>query len=135
MVKPALASMRSLGLRLAVVTDAPRNKAWQRLIITGLEKEFELVITHDDTMQRKPHPSPFRLALARLSLEPSECLFVGDNPERDIAGAKEVGLLTCLAAYGAWNRKAEPKADFELMRFEDIVPLVKRLRQGQQRLP
>ncbi|MEM4272685.1 MAG: HAD-IA family hydrolase [Candidatus Bilamarchaeaceae archaeon] len=125
MVKPTLRKLRERGARLAVVSDAPRNKAWQRLVIAGLENEFEAVVTHDDTMEKKPHPSPFFVALKKLELLPSACLFVGDNPERDIKGAKEVGMKTCLAKYGLWIRAREPKADYEIGKFEELLNIVK----------
>src|SRR4030095_12066607 len=43
--------------KTGLVSDAPRNKAWQRLIMTELEDFFGIVITHDDTKEFKPHPS------------------------------------------------------------------------------
>lgn len=124
-VKPTLAKLRE-HYRLGIVTDAPRNKAWQRLVITGLQDEFDLIITHDDTKEMKPHPSPFNLALSRLELMPSACLFVGDNPSRDIRGAKEVGMLTCLAKYGLVGKETF-KADYEISHFEDLLKVVKKL--------
>lgn len=124
MVKPTLKKLREKGLKLAIITDAPRNKAWQRLVITGLEKEFNFVITHDDTMKKKPHPSPFYLALQKLNLLAPACLFVGDNPERDIKGAKEIGMKTCLAKYGLWNRQNEIKADYEIEKFEELLTVI-----------
>ena len=48
-------------------------------------------------MEYKPHPSPFTLALKKLAVLPDAVLFVGDNPSRDIKGAKAVGMRTCLA--------------------------------------
>ncbi|MEM2909092.1 MAG: TIGR02253 family HAD-type hydrolase [Candidatus Bilamarchaeaceae archaeon] len=128
MVKPVLRKLREFGLKLGVVTDAPRNKTWQRLVLTGLENEFDTVITKDDTLAEKPHPSPFQLALQRLGLPPTSCLFVGDNPVRDIKGAKNVGMQTCLAKYGIWQRATEPKADFEIEKFEDLLEIVKKLK-------
>jgi HAD superfamily hydrolase (TIGR02253 family) len=127
MVKPTLNALRAKGLKLGIVTDAPRNKAWQRLVITGLEHEFDFVITLDDTKERKPHPSPFFMALEKLNLLPQACLFVGDNPGRDIAGAREVGMRTCFARYGAIGKKSEPKSDYEISRFEELRVLVSRL--------
>ncbi|MDO8554671.1 MAG: TIGR02253 family HAD-type hydrolase [Candidatus Micrarchaeota archaeon] len=124
MVRPTLARLREKGLKLGIVTDAPRNKAWQRLVLAGLENEFDLVITLDDTMLKKPHPSPFYLALQKLNLLAPACLFVGDNPERDIKGAKELGMQTCLAKYGLWHRAAEPKADYEIDKFEDLLKVL-----------
>jgi len=123
-VKATLMKLRRKGLKLGIVTDAPRNKAWQRLVLTGLEKEFDVVITHDDTLELKPHPSPFSLALKRLGLLPGACLFVGDNPDRDIKGAKEVGMRTCWARYGSLRK--ESGADYEIRRFGELVAVVEK---------
>jgi putative hydrolase of the HAD superfamily len=122
-VKPTLKKLRKKGLKLGIVTDAPRNKAWQRLVLTGLDKEFDIVVTHHDTLKHKPHPSPFKVALKKLNLPPSEVLFVGDNPDRDIKGAKKVGMMTCLAKYGLWV-KGKTKADYEVRRFEDLEKII-----------
>ncbi|MBU0527651.1 TIGR02253 family HAD-type hydrolase [Candidatus Micrarchaeota archaeon] len=121
LVKPVLAKLRK-KYKIGIVTDAPRNKAWQRLIISGLENEFDFVITHDDTMKIKPNPSPFYLALEKLNLLAPACLFVGDNPDRDIKGAKELGMMTCWARYGSMRKNSD--ADIEI---DSIGELVKKL--------
>lgn len=124
MVKPTLAELKEKGLKLGIVSDAPRNKAWQRLVLTGLQNEFEVVVTHSDTQELKPHASPFYLATKRFGILPNACLFVGDNPERDIKGAKEVGMKTCLAKYGLWNRNDSIKADYEIEKFSDLLKVI-----------
>ncbi len=124
MVKPVLAKLRK-NHKLGIVTDAPRNKAWQRLVLTGLENEFDLVITHQDTMEVKPHPSPFYLALQRLNILAPACLFVGDNPEKDIRGAKEIGMLTCWARYGSMKKDSD--ADFVIDSFAELPEKLKNL--------
>jgi putative hydrolase of the HAD superfamily len=123
MVKPTLKKLRENGLKLGIISDAPRNKAWQRLIVTGLENEFDFVITHSDTQEFKPHPSAFTLALKKLGILPDVVLFVGDNPARDIKGARAVGMRTCLAKYGQTFRE-EVKADYEIEKFEDLLGLI-----------
>lgn len=122
-VKPTLSKLKD-RFKLGIVTDAPRNKAWQRLILTGLGDYFDVVITLDDTQTMKPGPGPFNLALERLNLRPEECLFVGDNPDRDIKGAKELGMKTCLAKYGWGGKRTDVRADREIARFEDILKVV-----------
>jgi putative hydrolase of the HAD superfamily len=124
MVKPVLEKLRQ-RYKLAVVTDAPRNKAWQRLVLTGLEREFDFVITKDDTMKEKPHPSPFYLAMKKLNMLAPACLFVGDNPERDIKGAKELGMMTCWARYGSMRRESE--ADIEIGSISELPKKLEKL--------
>ncbi len=143
-VKPTLEKLRKKGLKLGIVTDAPRNKAWQRLIMAGLENEFDFVITYNDTMEFKPHPSPFKLALARLNdnavsgsevsgfgtqnrkleTEPDEVLFVGDHPGKDVKGAKAMGMKTALAQYGQHFRTND-EADYVIKKFEELLELAK----------
>jgi len=131
MVKPTLRRLREKGLGLGVVSDAPRNKAWQRLVLSGLDDEFGFVITHSDTQEFKPHPSPFTLALKKLGVLPEAVLFVGDNPSRDIKGAKAVGMKTCLARYGqVFKEKVD--SDYEIDRFEDLTSVVERIGIGKK---
>lgn len=128
MVRPTLLKIKEkYKLKVGIVTDAPRNKAWQRLVLTGLENEFDLIVTHDDTLEKKPHPTPFHIALRKLGLLAPACLFVGDDPDKDIKGAKEVGMHTCLAKYGLWNKKGETKADYEIEKFEDVLKLIEKI--------
>jgi putative hydrolase of the HAD superfamily len=109
--------------RTGIVSDAPRNKAWQRLVMTGLDPFFDIVVSHSDTREFKPHPSPFALALDKLGLEGADCLFVGDNPARDILGARRAGMRTAWARYGAFTHDG-PAADFELQRLEGLLAIL-----------
>jgi putative hydrolase of the HAD superfamily len=59
------------GLKLAVVSDAPRNQVWLRLASLQLHNLFDVVVTFDDTQARKPSPEPFRRALERLGIGPT----------------------------------------------------------------
>ena len=131
-VKPGLRELRNMGLMLGLVSDGPRNKAWKRIVIAGLEDEFEVVVTHTDTGTFKPSPEPFLLALEKLGLEPSECLYTGDDPERDVKGARGVGMVTCLARYGynqikrykKYDETKLPKADYQIDSFGSLLLLV-----------
>ena len=107
--------------KLGIVTDAPREKAWQRLILSGLDGFFYPVVTYNDTLEHKPSLKPFELALFLLKVKPDEVLFVGDNPERDIIGAKKAGIRTVLAKYGCIEYKEEMDvADYKLEKFDDL---------------
>jgi len=92
------------GIKLAVVTDAPREPAWLRLVYLNLHYVFDEVVTFEDTGLRKPDPGPFRAALDRLGVPPEEALMVGDWPARDMAGASRLGMTTVFAHYGySWS--------------------------------
>ena len=50
------------------------------------------------TMLRKPHPALYYMAMKEAGVEPEECVFVGDNLDRDICGAKRTGFAGTIAA-------------------------------------
>lgn len=124
-VKPTLRGLRKMGLKLAIVTDAPRLKACQRLDAMGIADLFDAVVCLEDTGSKKPGPLPFRKALETLGVKPSEAMHVGDWPERDIAGARKMGLKACLAKYG-WHAGKYVRPDFEIKRFGELLEIVKK---------
>lgn len=126
-VQITLVELTRRALRLAVVTDAPKTQAWLRLCYLNLHHIFDLVITYEDTLERKPSPAPFEAALAGLQLSPSEVLMVGDWPERDMVGAQKVGIRTVFARYGDTFDTVKSGADFEIDDIYDLVGIIDRL--------
>lgn len=120
-VRKALVELTRRGLRMGVLTDAPRFKAYQRLEAAGLVDFFEFVLTFDDSGERKPHEKPFRTAVDLFGLRPAEVLMVGDWPERDMVGARGAGLRTAWAAYGKPGAPVPPEADWVLNNAEELI--------------
>ena len=120
-----LLKLKGRGIKLGIVTDAPKLKAWVRLAAIKLSNYFDAVVTFEDTKQLKPSKLPFKAALKQLKLKPLECLMVGDWPERDIKGAKALGMKTCFARYG--NPKAKKTdADYEISNIKMLLDIVKK---------
>lgn len=109
---------------MAIVSDAPKLKACMRLDAMGIADYFDFVIGREDTNADKSTALPFRKALKMLKLRPSEVLHVGDWPERDVKGAKKLGIKTCLAKYG-WHTGKYVKADYEIEKIEKLIDLIK----------
>lgn len=128
-VIPTLKKLRQQRLKLAIVSDAPRMRAWLRLVEMGIQNYFDVVVCHEDTGYYKHTGLPFKKALRLLNLKPSECLMIGDWPERDIVGAKKLGIRTVFARYGATKKIRKSGADFEIDSVKDVVRVVKRLEQ------
>jgi putative hydrolase of the HAD superfamily len=126
-VNITLVELVKRGLRLAVVSDAPRLEAWLRVCYLRLHHLIDHVVTFDDTGERKPGPAPFRRALMLLGVEPSEALMVGDWPDRDMVGASAVGIRTVFARYGDTFGTAHSGADFEIQDVQELLPLIDEL--------
>src|SRR5688572_19990081 len=122
-VRRTLIQLTRKGIRLGVLTDAPRFKAYQRLEAAGLVDFFEFVLTFTDSNERKPHEKTFRAALDLFGLPPQAVLMVGDWPEKDMAGAKAVGMRTAWASYGKPGVPAPPEADHVLASAEELIRL------------
>jgi HAD superfamily hydrolase (TIGR02253 family) len=119
-----LVELARRGLRLAVVSDAPRREAWLRLAATNLHHLIDVAVTFEDTGRSKPDPAPFRRALELLGLKPSEALMVGDWAERDVVGARQVGMKTVFARYGDIFGTGESGADHEIDDIEELLAIV-----------
>jgi len=124
-VKQTLLKLKKKGLKLGIVTDAPKIKAFIRLDEMGIADLFDVVVGLDDTGRYKPSKFPFKKALKGLRLKPSEVMHVGDFPERDILGAKKMGMLSCFARYGYVGMGRVVWADYKIEKFEDILDIVK----------
>jgi len=81
------------------------------------------VVSGDTTPYSKPHPAPLLEAAKRLGMEPSRCVYVGDD-ERDIVAGRAAGMVTVAADYGylgdkadtqAWGADARIKSPLELL--------------------
>ena len=118
------------GLKLSVVSDAPRMQAWLRITYLQLQHLFDAVVTLEDTRMRKPAPEPFKKVLELLGVQPAEAIMVGDWAERDMVGAKAIGMLTAFARYGDTFNTGPSGADFELSSVRDLVAIVDRLNGG-----
>lgn len=124
-VHHTLIELAKKGFKLAVVTDAPTREAWLRLCYLKLHHTFDVVITFEDTLERKPHPAPFMKALNALNTAPQESLMIGDWAERDMLGAKQLGMKTVFARYGDVFDTKEPGADFEITDIIQLLDIVK----------
>jgi putative hydrolase of the HAD superfamily len=126
-VNKTLIELIKMGIRLSVVSDAPSREAWMRLYYLNLHHVFDPVLTFDDTGVRKPSPKPFEMALDIIQAKPDEVLMIGDWPERDVVGAKQIGMKTIFARYGDTFGTVDSGADWDVNDIYDLVDIVKEL--------
>ena len=129
-VQLTLLELARRGIKLGVVSDAPRAQVWQRLCQLGLQHVFDAVVTFDDTLVRKPDPAPFRELLGKLDVAPGESLMVGDWPERDVVGGRSLGMKTVFARYGDTFGTVDSGADYDIDDVYELVAIVDQLNAG-----
>jgi putative hydrolase of the HAD superfamily len=126
-VKVTLIELMKRGIRLAVVSDAPRQEAWLRLCYLQLHHMFDFVSTFEDAGERKPSPVPFQRALDYFKIGPDDAIMVGDWPERDITGAAQLGMRTVFARYGNTFGTVESGAHHDINDIYELVDIVDQL--------
>lgn len=98
-VPEALAALRAAGMRLACVTNKPREFTLPLLERVGLAPWFEVVVAGDDVREKKPHPALLLAACERLSLAPAQVTMIGDSVN-DALAARAAGCPVLLVETG-----------------------------------
>jgi putative hydrolase of the HAD superfamily len=93
-VVDALRLVRS-RVPLALITDGSPRGQHAKIEALGLVGAFDAVVVSDELggrHLRKPHPAPFRAALARLGAGAAGTVHIGDRPAKDVAGTGRLGM-------------------------------------------
>lgn len=121
------AKSRGLETYLATNPVFPRCATMNRIRWAGLDAEdFKVITTYETCTYCKPNPEYFRGILEEFSLDPSECLMVGNDVEEDLA-IRVLGVKTYLVTDTMENKKDLPvKSDYigtleELLKFIETV--------------
>lgn len=96
--REALLRLRTAGVVTGVVSNFD-GRLPGILAGLGLAELLGVVMLPGEARAAKPDPRIFALALARLGVPPEAACFVGNDRERDLAGARAAGL-TAIDASG-----------------------------------
>ena len=123
-VNSTLITLSKWGFKLGVVSDAPSREAWMRICSVNLHHIFDAIVTFHDTGMHKPSPEPFEKISSLLKVPPKNSLMVGDWPERDVIGAKKLGMKTVFAKYGDAFGTKNSGADYDVMDVKEILSII-----------
>ena len=116
--------LKKAGFRFGMVSDSDgtpgmkMKRIRQQPFLKSLEA---IVVAGEDTPGVKPTRRPFTLVARRLGLQPGNCVYIGDNPNTDIEGAKGVGMMMILV------RRRGPKGghpDYLVRSLSDVARLL-----------
>ena len=91
-VDAALAAVQDLGLVTAVLTNGMEDQQRAKLAHLGLLDRVGPVFTAERLGVTKPRPEAFLRVCEALGLPPERVLYVGDEHEVDVLGARAAGL-------------------------------------------
>ena len=113
---------------LGLVTSGDRDRVIRQLREFRLSSLFAARVCSGDTLRKKPHPEPLRLALRQMELRPSACVYVGDAPQ-DVEMARRAGVraIGVLGPFPTEKRLRAARPEFLIKSIEELPDVLKRL--------
>jgi phosphoglycolate phosphatase len=115
-VADGLEAFKTMGVRIACITNKAAQFTHPLLKDTGLFDYFELILSGDTLPRRKPDPLPLLHACEFFGVQPAELLLIGDSLN-DTQAARAAGCPVFCVPYG-YNR-GRPVAELDL---DAVVP-------------
>lgn len=97
-VETLLSTLRS-RYRLGLLTDGPGETQRDKLRQLGWTETFDATVVTGPLGAPKPDGRAFEAVTDALGVAPERAVYVGDDPERDIAGAAAAGLRPVQVCY------------------------------------
>jgi len=126
MLEPGVSGMLDRLSRrypLFLITDGNGELQRSKVEELRLSEFFKFILYTDDYGPGwyKPSAHAFSRAASLLDLPAAACLFVGDDPDRDIEGARRAGMATALVLRGPFqHRPCVPPPDIALERIAQL---------------
>ena len=92
---------RRIGLPVVLLTDLMAEVQLRKVSYLRLGPYLQAVVTSEEAGVEKPAAAIFHLGLRKLGVNASNALMIGDHPERDIGGARRLGIHTIQVACGS----------------------------------
>lgn len=103
--------------RIAIISDAQWVFAEPEMKTLGLDRFFTLRIFSSRFGFKKPDVRLFELAMEKLRVRPEGSIYIGDNLQKDLVGAKRAGMKFIL--FG--SEKCRDLMILSLMDFSAII--------------
>lgn len=91
-VSPVVIELARRGYKLGIIANTiTETEIPDWLAEDGLEEYFKTVVLSSKVAIRKPNPRIYLDAAKNVEVPPEHCVYVGDNPVRDVEGAQAAG--------------------------------------------
>ena len=87
--------LKEKGIKIALATSSPYERAQEHLGMAGLFKYFDQCVCGGMVKNSKPQPDIYLLASEKLGLKPCECIAVEDSPN-GVRSAVNAGCKTVM---------------------------------------
>ncbi len=91
-LRETLVKLKDKGYKLGILSNAWTRLTFLHLDELGIRDLFDSIILSCDCGVRKPSKEIFDISIKQLKVNKEDCVFVGDDHEDDIFGAKNYGI-------------------------------------------
>ncbi len=98
-VAQLLDAIEARGLVWGIVTNKAERFTTPVVAALALDRRARTIVCGDTTPYPKPHPEPLLHAARALAIDPSRCVYVGDDL-RDVQAGVAAGMPTLIARWG-----------------------------------
>jgi putative hydrolase of the HAD superfamily len=118
--------------KIGILTDGWKNVQRNKISALQLHRYCDAVIIADEFGRDywKPNPAIFRICCERLGVSTEETLVVGDNPERDMAGAHSAQMACVRIRRSDGYFRSSPsdyRTDAEIATLEELPAVLRML--------
>ncbi|MBY7144824.1 HAD-IIIA family hydrolase [Virgibacillus sp. NKC19-3] len=99
-----LKKLKHSGLVLGMITNGKGQFQMDNIRALEIQNYFETILISEWEGMKKPDPQLFKNASDELNVLPTECVFVGDHPEKDVKAAQNVGMKSIWKKDDQWNK-------------------------------
>ena len=127
-----LRHLKEKGIKLALATATPVDRAERYLSMVGLLKYFDEVCSARMVKNGKPAPDIYLYAAQRLRLSPDECAALEDSPN-GIRSAHAAGCITVMVPdLDLPAEEIKPLLYDTADGLKDVIRIIERLRHSRQ---
>ncbi len=121
-VRETLEALSARGIRLAVASSTSHEGIQQELGPSDVLRFFEVVVSGEEFRESKPNPEIYLTTMARMGLDPDECIAVEDS-DRGVAAARAAGMRVAIMREPRFGFAQEGGAWY-LDRIDELLAIV-----------
>lgn len=126
-LKIVLEELKEKSIRMGIISNGRGQFQMDAIQALGIKQYFDVILISEWEGIKKPDSRLFEKALAAVSAEPEEALYVGDHPVNDVKGAKAAGLKAIWKKEAQWSAAA---ADYIIEELNEILDIVQQENKG-----
>lgn len=114
--KETIIELHRRGYQLGIIANTiTETEIPDWMLSDGVTKYFKTVILSSKVRIRKPDPYIYLIAARVMGVDPAKCVYLGDNPIRDVEGTRAAG-------YGMMILFEEPATIAKEPQQSDLIP-------------